>query len=436
MPRSVYKPPFYRRILPWVFTAVFATLAPSLIFYTSGYRINPKKVTIERNGTLIADSVPTGARIILNGEATKYVTPASLLNVAPGPYVIRYELEGHLSWEKTLDIHAEQATFADRVRLWVDSTIHSLSMDAAVSLVANEDGTRLAALLPRTDGLGVRILDSEGAILLERTVTGMQGTVRPDIRWNEAGTIILLDDPDPRHGDAWLNIGTGENGILPVGSYRFDGSTLVGIDGATRITFDPRRGTSSRERLDAGVADVTDAFDLLRHATTGDMSIRPHSLLRRQYALPRGDWAVDGTAGTYTLLRQGTTWLAVKRNGEPLPGTAAGHRPMWNFAGKNPRALLLNGNEIWMWTPGEDPQLLMRQSEPFVSVAWHQGGYDIFVATKTRAYALELDDRGGRRMTDLVTGFEDIKTMAVVGKNMLISGTRNGTAGTFIRELE
>ena len=73
----MYRPPFHRRILPWIFTIIFFVAAPALVFYTAGYRWNPKKEKIERNGTLIIDSTPADARVYLNGRDTGETTPIS-----------------------------------------------------------------------------------------------------------------------------------------------------------------------------------------------------------------------------------------------------------------------------------------------------------------------------------------------------------------------
>jgi hypothetical protein len=436
MPRSVYRPPFHRRILPWIFAIVFFTLAPALIFYTAGYRINPKKVTIERNGTLISDSVPGGAHIFLNGTDTARVTPSSLLGLPPGPYDIRYEKSGYLAWEKTLDIKPEQATFADQARLWLDGVPSHFSDDEASLLVADDDQAKAAALFPSADGWNVRILDADGRTLVQGSVTGLTTSTVPRVLWNQNGNAIILDANDAKAPDGWLDADTGQGGTLPAGAYAWEGTLIVGMSGGTRTTLDPRRGTFSREQLTAGLAAQTDTFDLLVSTSTGDMTVRPHSILRRVYALPRGNWTVDGPADTYTLLRHGDEWLAVARDGQPENGIANGARPDWNAADKQSRGLLLNQNELWVWTPGEDPELLLRQSAPFVSAVWHHAGTDVFVATQDRVFALELDDRGGRNMTDLATGFTRIDSMTAVGRTLIISGEKEGNHGLFLRAIE
>jgi hypothetical protein len=60
----------------------------------------------------------------------------------------------------------------------------------------------------------------------------------------------------------------------------------------------------------------------------------------------------------------------------------------------------------------------------------------VFVATRDRVFSLELDERGGRIMTDLATGFTRIDAMTVTGKNLLISGEKDGGQGLYLRAIE
>ena len=118
MSRSVYRPPFLRQILPWIYVLVFLLVAPILIFYTAGYRYNPKKGVIERNGTLIVDTTPAGAEVFIDDVDTHERTPISFQNMAPGWHHVRVVVPGYSGWEKYLEVRAERVTFANNIWLW------------------------------------------------------------------------------------------------------------------------------------------------------------------------------------------------------------------------------------------------------------------------------------------------------------------------------
>ncbi len=437
MPRSVYRAPLHRRLLPWGFALVFVTLAPILIFYTAGYRINPKKITIERNGTLIADSQPGGARILLNGQLQRRVTPATIQDITPGPYTLRFERDEFSPWEKTLEIRSEQVTFADHVRLWRLGETQLAVEGNALAVEANPDQTSVAALIASSSAPYI-ITVQDGITRQNFTPSGLSTSTTPELVWNEAGNSLLADYDLEEGRDAWISTDVlgPTQGSLQAADYTWNGSTLLSQADGFRTVIDPRRETLERDALPAGVAAEADAFDLVVNTSTGAMVLRPRSILRRLYSLPSGGWVLAGDEGPYTLLRSHNDWLAIKPNGEPESGIAVGERPRWNTERRVPRALLVNGNELWMWTPGTAPQLLLRQSESFVDAVWHRDGYHAFIATKDRVLAFELDDRSSHVMTDLVTGFENINGVAYAGDSLYVAGRRNGEAGLYRRVIE
>lgn len=115
------RPSLIRRLLPWIYTAVFVLLAPVIVLYTAGYRYNTKKGFLERNGTLIADTTPEGARLILDGRNTGEKTPITLQNIAPGWHDIRLARDGDHAWQKSLELRADEVTFVNHVWLWRDA---------------------------------------------------------------------------------------------------------------------------------------------------------------------------------------------------------------------------------------------------------------------------------------------------------------------------
>ncbi|MCI0479567.1 PEGA domain-containing protein, partial [Candidatus Uhrbacteria bacterium] len=265
----MYSPPFHRRILPWIFVIAFAATAPVLVFYTAGYRWNPKKEKIERNGTLIFDTRPTGASILLNGKATGHVTPRTIQNVTPGTYRIRYELEGHHAWEKTLDVQAERVTFANDVRLWRqrdpvkvitgDVVVLEPSPNGRYVVTAANDGassTRISVMTPD--------LKEERSFVVNAAV----GT-KPIVRWSPDSRAILLESGGDADGSAWLmNVRTGLGPMtLPEATYRWNGTLLEGNDGASIVSI--RSDDGAVERVPLGFR-VVDAFeDITIRTTTG-----------------------------------------------------------------------------------------------------------------------------------------------------------------------
>jgi len=195
----MYSPPFHRRILPWVFASLFLATAPVLVFYTAGYRWNPKKEKVERNGTLIVDTKPTGASIFLNESNTDEQSPITIQNIRPGAYQIRLEKHGYHSWEKQLDLNASIVTFASNIHLWKtaeptlrQSTTSTFPIPTADTLV-----------VPPT-ALHIRVSEETGDPILFDEKQPDKGYVLPHGNWTivtqQSDTVLLQDGTD------WLSV--------------------------------------------------------------------------------------------------------------------------------------------------------------------------------------------------------------------------------------
>lgn len=433
MPRSIYEPPFHRRIAPWVFVTIFLVAAPVLIFYTSGYRFNPNKITIERNGTLIVDSVPRGAAVFLNGTNINDATAATLQNLAPGPYNIRVTRNSYLPWEKTLDVRAEQVTFANLIHLWFSAPATLVRQGMFTRLSANSDGDTIAAL--DASSTEMLFLTTDNRLLTKVRAPESTVIAQAPIRWSDNGTSLLMGGTNMDE-EAWWTAPDAlskESGVLPSGQYFWNANELTGYDGERQYTLNPRLRTLSSERLVANRLGILEGLTLEENTSTGFLVLRSRSILHQVFQLPRGNWQFGDQQGSYTLLKDGNRWLAVRiRVDGNRAEEVTGDWPRWLPESDVPTALFLNQNEIWTWALGSQPTLIARQSEPFVQVAWHPDGQTIFVASKNEVYALELDDRGGRQKTSLAS-FDKIYDMAYADGSIFVTAEQGGVRGMYRR---
>jgi hypothetical protein len=236
MPRSVYEPPFHRRIAPWIFATIFLISAPVLIFYTSGYRFNPNKITIERNGTLIVDSVPRGATVFLNDQDIRDATAATLQNLAPGPYKIRVTRNAYLPWEKTLDVRAEQVTFANSIHLWFSAPATLVRQGLYSRITASTDGDTIAAL--DASSTEMLFLTTDNRLISRVRAPESDLIAQAPIRWSLNGTSLLLGGTNVGE-EAWWTAPDAlsrESGVLPPGQFFWNGNELTGYDGERQYT--------------------------------------------------------------------------------------------------------------------------------------------------------------------------------------------------------
>jgi hypothetical protein len=433
----MYRAPFHRRILPWIFTIAFIVAAPALVFYTAGYRWNPKKEKIERNGTLIVDSVPQDARLFLNGRDTAETSPITLQNVTPGKYTVSLTLDGYHPWQKRLDVYPEYVTFANNVRLWRDTNPVSFLQEPAMILDASPNGSFFAALSIATSSSRLVIRNSDGS---ERRAFTFHKPLHPEtlITWSADSRGILLESPDATGTTAWVaNIRTGIAPMeLPRGTYLWDGSSVRGVSEGNRISMSLEDGSFTRQRLADGTRDRYGDIVIRTATGTDSLVLFQENSPLRGLILPPGNWHVAGIAEKHIILRDGSSWMSLNPDeAAPVVHRVSGDRLRPFVTRQKTTYLLVRGGELWMWEPTMDPELLLRQSQPIREAAWDETGRSVIFATDTNIVALDLDPRDGRLQTTLAA-FGQTTDFVMNKKRLLIAGERNEQEMIWLLEIE
>lgn len=432
----MYHAPLHRKLLPWAYGLLFCIVAPLILFYTAGYRYNTKKAAIEKFGTLIVDSVPSNADISINGAVSEQSTPATFQELVPGWHRVRVEKPGYHTWEKTLELRAERATFADRIQLFRTSpTIQRILTGDIRALAANPERDTLVALDgSQPTSTRIILLQSRGRISAEHTVdyTVSDGV---SIRWQEDGRAVLLDDA--QHDTLLRLTSRGiQTSSTTALAESWNGNDLLLTYPSSTIRWNARTGFSAVDLHATNTLAMLDRFQIITSAT-GTL-LRIDRTFSTQYVpLPDGNWSFADLYNNQPLLRDGERWLWVSV-GEgaaklvPFTGLAI----VWSPPDLDIRsALILAGNELYVWTPGSDPLLLMRQSSPIRTAVWHRSGDGIFVATDTTVEYIELDERGGHVRQPLLT-FDRLQDMDVIGSTLYVAGSKDQQSGVWTAVVE
>lgn len=427
----MYSPPFHRRILPWIFAITFVACAPVVVFYTAGYRWNPLKEKIERNGTMIFDTQPVGARILMNGSGRGDVTPRTIQNISPGTYQVRYELEGYRPWEKRLDVMPERVTFVNDVRLWKESVPVKAEDGTFLAIEPSPNGRSIAVVV--ADGVSSTRIDirsadlaTTGSFELDRLLPA-----HPRVAWSSDSRAFIVETEVRGARSVWLvNVRTNLGPVvLPSAVYRWNGSVLEGNDGTSIISIQSDDGSISREPFAFRVVDTFEDLTLRTATNTDAVILFRGSDSMRGFILPPGDWTMVVISDGRLILRDGSSWLSVGMESEtPDIVRAMGDRLRPYVEKGSTSYLLVSGGEIWRWDEGKDAELLLRESKDIVDAVWHADGRDVAFGNGTEASILNLDTRDGRIRT-LLAAFDAVRDVALVGKNLLVSGEKDGQTG-------
>lgn len=152
-----------RKIFKYIFyTITFVILSLiclGIIFYASGYRINPKSKKIEKLGILLIDYKEDGLKVSLDGKEinarqSKIVALTSakyVANVLPGEYDVELSKEGKTSYKEHVVIYEELITRIDNPILIPDQIkkekigggsilLYSISPNAKKAIYQKSDG--------------------------------------------------------------------------------------------------------------------------------------------------------------------------------------------------------------------------------------------------------------------------------------------------------
>lgn len=236
---------------------MFLAIAPSVVFYTAGYRWNSKKGIIERNGTMIIDTNPVGATIMLNGERLDAKTPTTLKSVAPGTYHIKLELEGRIPWEKTVEVRPELVTFVTELYLWPVSEPSLVTEGAYRAFRLSPSERYAAAIIEREGKKSFAFFDaslSRTSSFVDLPVSAASSSVT-HIDWSGDSSAVLLT---MTNGDAYLVTRRAADRVieLPRGTYRWERGVLIGILDGERYVYDVSSDQMSRTELDPGIIDL------------------------------------------------------------------------------------------------------------------------------------------------------------------------------------
>ena len=436
--RAMQEIPLYRKLLLWFFVLVFLISAPLVVFYTAGYRWNPKKGAIERNGTLIIDTTPTNAQIRLNNDLLTETSPSTLKNLSPGTYHIELSLDGYHPWEKTVDIRPEYVTFVNEVHLWPD-VLPELWLEGSYGQLTQSPNSRYLAGVQEIDGKARFVfIELTGKRLTP--ISFLEDVSIDDIKeilWSDDSFAVLIAMND---GSAYVANRKITNRLtqLPDGYYRWDDSVLIGALDGERYIYDASTDTAQKDALPFGVIDIQGSYQIIYATGTGGYALVDVSHSDILYSLPSGKWYFGPSYNGVLFLEQDDEWIGfdpdedaplarrLKTTGEPV------------ITRMNGKTVFLSHHEgeIWSMVLGDEPSIVLRKSRPILHVDWHRDEADVFFATGQDVFAYEMRGGNQERVETPLAHFDDLTSLCVIKRELYLSGSRDGKEGIWVLDIE
>lgn len=107
-----------RKLVFYVFLAIYLICCPLLILYSLGYFFKPGTPKgIVKTGLIYLSTVPPDAEVFLGKARFTDETPALIRDLLPGFYDIRIQLRGHSPWTQRISVEAGKASVFDKILL-------------------------------------------------------------------------------------------------------------------------------------------------------------------------------------------------------------------------------------------------------------------------------------------------------------------------------
>jgi hypothetical protein len=111
-----------RKAILFIMLVLFVLFAPTLIFYSQGYRIDLKNRSVTQTGGLFLKTQPKKTEAFiggkLRGETDFFFGSVLIENLLPEKYSAEVKKEGYHSWKKTVEIKPKEVTEFKNITLF------------------------------------------------------------------------------------------------------------------------------------------------------------------------------------------------------------------------------------------------------------------------------------------------------------------------------
>ena len=158
-----------RTILFLICLFLFILIAPSVIFYSQGYRIdiNPPAggIKITKTGGLFLKIVPKQVEVFVDGKLKKktdfFFGSALIENLLPKKYKIQIKKEGYYLWEKNLEIKEKEVAEVKNIVLIQENPNFSILTKEVKDFWVSPDERKIILFEENEKGWGLKLFDLE-----------------------------------------------------------------------------------------------------------------------------------------------------------------------------------------------------------------------------------------------------------------------------------
>lgn len=163
---------------------LFMVIAPAVVLYAIGYRLNPTNGLAHPVGVLLVASQPRGAMVHVN-DTDIGLTPRAVPNLAPGAFDLTVTQAGFRTWQKQVVIEATKATDFQNIRLFPTTPAVDRLAENVLDFSLSPNERLIAAIIPKNM---IHIIDTNGLPVSQVTLPATPQTVT----WSSDSSGVLV----------------------------------------------------------------------------------------------------------------------------------------------------------------------------------------------------------------------------------------------------
>ncbi len=130
--------PHLRKIVFYIFAAIYLVVCPLLILRLLGFIFDPQTYRFVKTGIIYASSNPPGADVYVNHIRAPETTPTVIRDLTPDNYTITLKLDGYQEWKNTIPVVARKATILENILLtppqWIIKPLNGTTFENMLPL--------------------------------------------------------------------------------------------------------------------------------------------------------------------------------------------------------------------------------------------------------------------------------------------------------------
>ena len=190
----------HRTILFLICLSLFLIIAPSIIFYSQGYRFDFETKKITQTGGLFLNILPKQSEIYLDGKLVKktdfFFGSAFIENLLPRKYNVRVKKQGFFPWNKDLEIKEKQVTDAKNIILFPENPKLNLLTKGVENFWFSPNGKKIILKENEENTWALKLYDLDKMIkshLIEETDIFAKGVELLNLEFSQDSKEIYLN---------------------------------------------------------------------------------------------------------------------------------------------------------------------------------------------------------------------------------------------------